>query len=180
MITQFVDYLSSKIRPYSRWLVLALLVLAAVLWIRNYSEWFPDAAQEADQTLNHMVERDPNVREVLALYHDHRNQHALRMAALSAKGHPNPESILRDMARDAQVTRQMPYQARLAALIEDKNLTMDREKREAFLMTHATTCQTLFAASDPTMVNDYLIYLEQAASEPHIWQLVWDDPVALL
>lgn len=162
------------------WFLIPLLLLASGTWVARYDYFAPDNAFESQRMLDRMLASDPQAREVLARHHDERSQQALRIAANSARFDGRPMALLTDMATEAKATQRMPHRARLAAILADQGLLMAEETRAGFLQTHATSCQALAATTDPLIVDQYVHQLEQASATPGVWELVRDDPIALL
>ena len=165
----------------SRWTLVAILLLISMAWITTYDYLSDDPQDRSQNALQQLLDRHPEARLALAPFlDDARQQRALRVAAFSTLGDDNQYSLLADMAEEARTTQRMPYQARLAALIADRDLVHDAQQRQAFLMSHATTAQALFETGQGSAVQDWLLHLEQAAADDRIWPIVMDDPIALI
>lgn len=160
--------------------VFLAFVLAA--WLLRGMQLFEDTSftRQAERNRQELMANDPKAAAILARIDDQRHEHALLVASYSASEDGRRRSVLADMAAEVAATNELPYRARIAALAMDQVDLRDSKQREAYLVSHATACESLAVAGDWGVTNDYVSLLEQAAREPNVWPLVRDDPLALV
>lgn len=162
------------------WAVLFGLLLVA--WWRGGERLLEDssASSQAERNLQELKKADPQAAAILARIDDERQQRALQAATYSTSADGRRRSVLADMAAEVAATNGLPYRAQIAALALDQVDLRDEETRSAFLVSHATACESLAIAADWNAVNDYVDRLEQASEDSNVWSMVRDDPLGLV
>ncbi len=163
----------------NRKVVVPFLVFVGVLWATQFNTLSPDMETESQKILDELRASSPENRAILAGMKNELSQRSLQLAALSVGGQRSQASLINEMASEMRTTRRLPHQARLAAIMDQKKLLLDSDRRESFLLSHAMACQAIASTDGPQTLNDYLSGLESAASSPKVWGWVQDDPLAL-
>lgn len=160
-----------------------LFVLAGAALLGNKDELMApanDVFEEAQRRLDELARFDPEAAAVLQRMDDDRQERALLVAAQSTVGNARGRSALRDMASEMAVVSGAPYRARLAGIYASDPELSDPEVRGAYFHAHATTCEAFGLSDDWESAATYTSLLQQARQDGDVWELVRDDPVALV
>ena len=167
-----------------RWSIFTLTVFFTVAWIAKgrsalQSLGTPGSkiSQFVDGQIKTLRNEDPKAATALTKLRESMDERALA-AVLKREAGFGGDAQVRHFAASPEV----PATIRLVALAVNPNFNRDHEERERFLWAHATTLETLHAAStDPETIGiEYVNRLEKGAQYPGAWRLIRDNPLALL
>ena len=167
--------------PYFQAAFFGCICLFLVANAERFTGAVPSAVEAARKRLEQALEVDPEAASAYASLNNELDRRALLMAAHSADVDNRGRSALKLLGDEMVATGKLPYRARLARLYLDTPTLQRDEVRNAFFVNHATACEAMeLAAAGWTNTVAYCSLLEQARQVPAVWQLVWDDPLALL